>query len=152
MILQLLSQRHFLYMCTFVIALGLASFYSGWRATIFNDFIYVYESNGLVLADEPIDIFNRNIGDLIDRSQPGYDQALRKLRFKLAHRNISQYQNFSDYMGESYIQTVPQGKRLFRFDTTKHIPNRANGLLQFIGVLLLTLGVIGFFIERRIFK
>jgi len=145
------SQRNFLYLCTLFIALGVASFYSGWRATLFSDQIYIYESNGLVLKNEPIDIFNRNIADLVDRSEPGHEQKLRKLRFSLAPRNTNEYQNHSSYMGEDYVQNLPDGRRLFRLDKTKYVPNVANGMLQFFGVLLICLGAIGFIVERKVY-
>ena len=150
--LSQVSQRHFLYVCTLFMALGLATFYSGWKASIFHEHIYVYESKGLVKPDEPIDIYDRNVADLIDRSLPGFDQKLRQLRFKLASRNTTEYQNFTYYKGESYVQNFPDGRRLFRFDKNKRVPHPANGVLQFLGILFAAIGAIGFIIERRIYK
>ena len=58
----------------------------------------------------------------------------------------------SVHLGDQFIQQVEGGRRLYRFDKEKVIPQQVNAWLQIIGVFLFSAGILGFVLERRLYK
>jgi hypothetical protein len=58
----------------------------------------------------------------------------------------------NENLGEQFIQQVEGGRRFYRFDKEKVIPQQVNAWLQVIGILLFSAGILGFVLERRLYK
>ena len=149
---QILSQRNFLYLCTFLVAFGIAAFYSGYKTTIFSENVYIYKSLGEVKADEPLNIFSTSVHKLVDRTDPDYDTKSKKMEFQMTQRRITEYRELKHYQGNSFVESTYGGRRLFNYYHLETIPRTINGVLQFIGLLLVVLGLVGFVVERRIYR
>jgi len=145
------AQRSFLYACMLAFSLGVAIFYSGWQASIFQEAVYIYNSSGIVKDGEPIDLFNKPVSDMVDNSEPGASTKYRKLTFQLNQRRLEKYETQPEFIGQSYIEESTEGRRYFTYDSERAIPRTINGVLQFIGILLIVLGLAGFVVERRMY-
>lgn len=145
------SQRRYLYAASFFIVLAVTCFYAGFSQVLFTGLKYQYESPGVVLPDEPKNIYS-NWNRLLDRAQPGYDIVVATKRLEISKRKDEKVYLSNDYLGEHFIQQIEGGRRFYRFDKEKVIPQRMNAWLQIIGVFLFSAGVMGFALERRLFK
>jgi transcriptional regulator with XRE-family HTH domain len=145
------SQRRYLYIASFLIVMAVTCFYSGFSQVAFTGLKYQYESAGIVLPDEPKNIY-ANWNRLLDRAQPDFNTVVDARRLEIAKRRNEKIYLSNDYLGEQFIQQVEGGRRFYRFDKEKVIPQQVNAWLQIIGVFLFSTGVMGFILERRLFK
>ena len=146
------AQQKFILLCLVAFALGVAFLGSGWKTLLFNEEVYVYESHGVVHEGEPLDLFDKPVGAMIDHSQEDFVQQTRRLSYELNQRRLTAYDTHTDYQGPSYTKSVNGGVRNFSYDFTKVVPRTINGVLQFLGVFLIVAGLSGFVLERRLFR
>ncbi len=144
-------QRRYLYSASFLIVFAVTCFYAGFSKMIFSDVMYQYESSGVVLPDEPNNIF-ANWRRLLDRTQPDYHTVIAKKELEIEKRKDEKIYLSNEDIGEQFIQQVEGGRRFYRFDKKKFVPQQINGWLQIIGVFLLSAGIMGFVLERKLSK
>ena len=143
--------RRYLYASSALIILGLTLFYAGASKQLFNETRYQYESQGLVLADEPNDIFSSWSRRIDTDGENG--SALRKAkRLEMANRKDTHYLLIRENRGQSFVMNVEEGKRYYRLGKEEQIPLSINAWLQIFGVLLLCSGIMGFVLEKRFNK
>ncbi len=145
------SQRRYLYVASFLIVMAVTCFYTGFSQVVFTGLKYQYESSGVILPDEPKNIF-ANWRRLLDRTQPDYHTMIVKKELEIEQRRDGKILLSNDNLGEHFIQHVEGGRRFYRFDKEKVIPQQVNAWLQIIGVFLFSAGILGFVLERRLYK
>ena len=130
-------------------------FYIGYAKQIFNETLYEYRSDGVVLAGEPSDIF-RKWRNLIDNSDPRkHREILIKKSITMAQRSDILVKLITENKGASFVEIVEGGSRFFHksiHELPIIYPRDINAWLQVVGVLLLISGLMGFVLERRLFK
>lgn len=152
---QLNQQRNLLYIASSLIVLAVTLFYVGYAKQVFNETLYEYHSDGVVLSGEPINIFNR-WRDLIDsKNRNEKDEIIRKKSVLMAQRSDELVHLSADNRGSSFIMAVSGGRRLFekpRHTQSIQKTRQINSWLQALAVLLFSCGVMGFVLELRLFK
>lgn len=146
--LKIETQRRLLYICSLLIVLGVSVFYAGISKKLFSEVHYQYESIGVIAANEPDDIFHswRNNVDSQDR------EKFRAKRLEMDKRRDEQYLLSTAFKGLQFIEPTPEARRLYHFVKERLIERPINGWLEIIGVFIFSIGLIGFFLERRLYK
>lgn len=142
------SMKYYLSLCCFLISLGSAMLYAGVRQVFFNDIHFEYHSYGILMIDEP-DNFFRNWRSTLPR---GNAEAIEKLRLEIENRQDFEVELSKSYRGQSFVIQFDKSKRHYEFKREVKIPQLSNAWLQFIGVILLTGGIIGLVVENRFLK
>jgi len=152
---QLNQQRKLLYSASSLIVIAITLFYIGYAKQVFNETLYEYRSDGVVLAGEPSDIFWkwRELIDIKDRNKK--DERMRQLKVVMAQRSDVLVKLIPENKGYYFEEVVEGGIRLFtksKHDLPIEEPRAINAWLQVLGVLLLASGIMGFVLERRFFN
>lgn len=155
---QFIKRRNFLLLASMSIVLAVTLFFIGYSKLIFNEYVYHYESIGVIKDDEPNDIFSRweryylNVGETLTPQQRVQKQ--KSLMLEMAKRRVTLVQMTPEYKGPSFTETVAGGRRIYKLDhlMSKKIRRPVNSWLQVLGVLLFASGIMGFVLERRLFK
>ncbi len=157
---QFIKRRNLLLAASIAIVLAVTLFFVGYSKLIFNEYVYHYESIGLIKDDEPADIFSKwekyqLAGLRVNNTAP--DEMFNKrntLSLEMAKRRVSLVQMTSEYKGPSYTETVSGGRRIYKLDNlmSRKIRRPVNSWLQVLGIMLFVSGLMGFVLERRLFK
>lgn len=145
------SQRRYLYIASFLIVMAVTCFYTGFSKVLFTGLHYQYESSGVILPDEPKNIF-ASWRRLLDRTQPDFHTVIAKKELEIEQRRNGKILLSNDHLGEQFIQQVEGGRRFYRFEKEKVIPQQVNAWLQIIGIFLFSAGILVFLLERRLYK
>lgn len=156
---QFTKRRNLLLATSICIVIAVTLFYTGKSKLLFNEHVYQYESLGVINDNEPDSMFTRWSTDYFphsynDNASEQIKQEYQKLKLEIARRYNKEYQLTSNYLGEQYRQQVDGGRRVYKYTgTVDFVQARSiNGWLQILGVLLFTSGIMGFLLERRLFK
>jgi hypothetical protein len=109
---------------------------------------YTYQSSGVILPGESLDVFS-GVDDELDRHAPDYADRVRQ-RDALIARVDEKIRYTSDVRGPTFTETVPEGRRVWRLVETSEV--RVPGRLSwaFAPGLALIFGGLGcFFISWR---
>jgi len=152
---QLNRQRNMLYFASALIVIAVTLFYLGYSKQVFNERLYEYSSEGVVLAGEPSDVFRNwlHLIDIKDRNEK--DEIIRQQRVVMAKRSDVLVKLVPENKGYSFEESVEGGSRLFTKKKNAlpvKKPRAINAWLQVLGVLLFASGIMGFVLERRLFK
>ncbi len=152
---QLNQQRNMLYLASSLIVIAVTLFYIGYAKQVFNEILYEYRSDGVVLAGEPSDVFRKwhELIDIKDRNEK--DEKMRQLKVVMAQRSDVLVKLIPENKGYYFEETVEGGIRLFtksKHDLPIAEPRAINAWLQVLGVLLFVRGIMGFILERRFFN
>jgi transcriptional regulator with XRE-family HTH domain len=152
---KLKRQRTMLYLASTMIVIAVTLFYIGYAKQVFNETLYEYRSDGVVLAGEPSDIFWkwRELIDIKDRNKK--DERMRQLKVVMAQRSDVLVKLIPENKGYYFEEAVEGGIRLFtksKHDLPIEEPRAINAWLQVLGVLLLASGIMCFVLERRFFN
>ncbi|NQZ21397.1 MAG: helix-turn-helix transcriptional regulator [Colwellia sp.] len=146
---QMLNQRRYLYLCSTMIVIALTLFYAGQSKILFPELQFKYYSEGVVLVGEPKDIFDdwqklipRNAGVNI------YD----KKKIEMTQRQDMKYILSTQFLGQQFVKSLPEGLRLFSRGSDQMIANPVNAWLRVAGVFFFVMGIMGFILERRLYK
>ncbi len=114
--------------------------------------MYQYQSDGVVLAGEPSDIFSKwpNLIDETDRNK--HDGLLRKQKALMAKRSDIKVHLSRVDKGQFFVTDVTGGKRLYQNHSVSKVPRAINAWLQVLGVFLFVSGLMCFVLERRLFN
>jgi hypothetical protein len=102
-----------------------------------------------VLSGEPNDIFSdwREFIPKPDKQNKLYNlKRVEMTERKSEDSFLSEY-----YLGSQYIKQLPEGLRLYKTYNKRLITQPMNTWLKIIGVLLMV-GIMGFILERRLYK
>jgi transcriptional regulator with XRE-family HTH domain len=146
---QMLNQRKFLYLCSALIVLALTLFYTGQSKILFPEIQLKYYSEGIVLAGEPKDIFD-DWEKLIPRTASINIHNQKKI--EMTQRRDVKYIFSTKFLGQEFVENLPQGLRLYSRGSDQLIANPVNAWLRIGGVFLFVMGIMGFILERRLYK
>lgn len=146
---QMVNQRRYLYLCSALIVLALTLFYTGQSKILLPETQFQYYSEGIILAGEPKDVFD-DWQRLISREAG--NKVFEQKKIEMTQRKDEEYRLSEIFLGQRYVVTLPEGIRVFRADGEKTIVNQGNAWLTIVGVFLFFMGIMGFFIERRLYK
>jgi transcriptional regulator with XRE-family HTH domain len=143
------QQRNYLYTCSALIVIAVTLFYVGFSKQVFNETRYEYESIGIILAGEPNDVFSSWPHLMaVNKERTAYEQK----KVAMAKRRDEVILLTFDNLGTMVVRDVPGGKRRFRLDKEETLARSVNAWLQVFGVFLFSAGIMGFVVERRLFK
>ncbi|ABV38463.1 hypothetical protein Ssed_3859 [Shewanella sediminis HAW-EB3] len=137
--------RRYLYISSILLIIGVTLFYTGSSKQLFSETRYQYQSHGLVMIDEPDDIFS-SWPHRIDRA------LMKERRLEMENRKDNSFLLTTENRGPEFTVILENGKRHYFFDKEERIPRAINAWLQILGVLLVTSGLIGFLLEKRFNK
>jgi transcriptional regulator with XRE-family HTH domain len=138
------NSRKLLIGSSFLIVLATTLFYTGATATLFSETFYQYESSGVVLTGEPIDLFDGGL----KRSNLEGDE-FRKKQAEIGKRRDPDVIQASPNKGRKFILNVEGGRRHYYRTNESVIGRPQNSVLQILGVFLFTAGIMGFVFEFR---
>ena len=152
---QINQQRNLLYSASTLIVLAVTLFYIGYSKQVFNETLYEYRSDGVILAGEPNNVFGRwrELIDIKDRNEK--DEKIRQLKIVMAQRSDVLVQLMPENKGTHFEESVDGGRRFFKKPKNTlpiKVPQAINAWLQVLGVMLLASGIMGFVLERRLFN
>ena len=150
------KRRQLLTLASAAIVVAITLFYVGYSKLVFHEFVHVYESVGVIKEDEPRDVFYRWTQYYVDPLLTADERSkvIDVMGLEMAKRRIDDIIMSREYRGPEFAEQVEGGIRVYRLDSSasKKIPRAINAWLQVLGVLLLSSGVMGFILERRLFK
>lgn len=145
---NLVKQRKLIYLAMFLISFGCALFYVGHKNYVFNERFYEYESTGVIKADEPLNIFTHWNNYIIESNR---EKREAKNREMLARR-MPIFKLMDKYVGESFVEEVNGGKRVYTDKLPRTISHAGNNWLEFIGLFLALLGLLLAVFEPKLSK
>ncbi len=145
------NQRMYLYFCCMFIVFSVAIFYIGMSKQVYSETMYHYKSLGEILDGEPKDIFYQ-WKDLIDNNQAGRLTKISAKRLEMNLRKNYVYFLTYEYKGPEFEMKDKNGRRYYHLSEDIKIPRKINAWLKFFGVLIFTIGIMGFFLETRLVK
>lgn len=137
--------------------IGLSLIVAGEKSLVFSNKQYNYRSLGVVLPNEPADIFEGfNYNKLLERRyeaklisrdeyaklRSDFDNERRRPSFKLTDH----------YLGENYVESVSGGSRTYNLEDTIITESAGNRYLILLGSFLSFCGIFGFVVEFRLRK
>ncbi len=146
---QMVNQRRYLYFCSALIVFALTLFYIGQSKILLPETQFQYYSEGVILKGEPQDIFN-DWRQLIPRTAG--NKVLDQKQIEMTQRQDEQFIMSEKFLGQRYQITLPEGMRVFRANGEKVIAQPANAWLRIAGVFFFVMGIMGFIMERRLYK
>ncbi|KTF09781.1 hypothetical protein ATS76_10225 [Pseudoalteromonas sp. 10-33] len=123
----------------FLISCGGALFYAGHKNYLFNERFYEYKSLGVIKNDEPLNIYTHWRNYIIDSNREKREEKTREM---LA-RGVPSFKLMDEYIGESFVEEVERGKRLYNADElSRTIKHKGNSWLEFIGIFSAVFGLV----------
>lgn len=148
------SVKKWLYVSAALCILGLTLIVAGHRGLIFSNTVYQYESLGITKPGEPKELFFddriRHIF-LVKTIWPSNEQHNIVKTFESERRDIQMILK-DQYLGDSYVEKVEGGFRMFRSRGSHPTERFENRWLMLVGFLLTFCGVFGFITEYRLRK
>ncbi|WDD98974.1 helix-turn-helix domain-containing protein [Thalassomonas actiniarum] len=148
---QSTKQRRYLYSCSALIVIAVTLFYTGFSTLLFGETRYQYESQGVVLPGEPKDIFS-SWSRLISGNGDEHRRLHIKKKMEMVKRKDAKYLLLWDNLGPHFTEQVSGGLRFYQLDKHEQEPRLINALLQILAVMLFSAGIMGFVLERKLFK
>jgi transcriptional regulator with XRE-family HTH domain len=146
---QMVNQRRYLYLCSALIVFALTLFYTGQSKILLPEVQFEYYSQGVVLAGEPKGIF-RDWQKLV--TQEGGNKLYYQKKIEMTKRKDEKYILSEKFLGTRYEVITDEGLRVYRADGEEIIANPINAWLRIAGVLFFVMGIMGFVLERRLYK
>jgi len=145
------NQRRFLYLSSLLIVLATTLFYVGFSKLLFSEVQFQYESDGVLKEGEPNNALSSwerllTIEQREDRSF--WDQRKLDTAKRINRKALS----FFVHQGPYFRVDTKAGYRFYRLMKEQTINRSVNAWLQVLGVLLFSTGIMGFLLERRLFK
>jgi len=144
------KQRTLIYLAISLISFGSALFYIGHQNYVFNERFYEYNSQGVIKADEPLNIFTHWKDYIVDSNK---EKREIKNQEMLARR-VDDFILLDSYLGKSFIKDVSGGKRLY-FSiqaVPTFIEHSGNNWLEFIGIFTALFGFTLSVLEPRLIR
>lgn len=145
------KRRRFLIVSSALIVLAVTLFYTGFSKELFSERFFRYHSDGVVLAGEPNTIFN-NWPEFIAEQGKERVEAHRAKKLEMAKREDGHYLYLPENVGRQFVKEVKGGSRFYKLSGETYRNRPVNAILQVLGVLLFSAGMMGFVLERRLFK
>ncbi|MBL4630971.1 MAG: hypothetical protein JKY14_07360 [Paraglaciecola sp.] len=145
------KQRRLLYVSSLLIVLATTLFYAGYSKQLFSEIQFEYSSQGIIFENETRNVFSR-WRDILTPEQRANDEFVALRKVEIARRTKYDTILLHKNAGPDLTVNVQGGYRYYRFNGKQQIKRRVNAWLQIAGVLMLSAGIMGFVLERRLFK
>ncbi|TDF36480.1 helix-turn-helix domain-containing protein [Alteromonadaceae bacterium M269] len=139
------SSRKLLIGSSLAIVLATTLFYTGITAILFSDTLYQYESSGVTVEGEPADLFEGGL-QRMELDGPEF----RKQKALLGKRRDPHVMHTMLNKGSEFTLSVDGGRRQYYLQNDTTIERPENSVLQILGILFFTAGIMGFVYELRI--
>lgn len=145
------NQRRFLYLSSLLIVLATTLFYVGYSKQLFSEIEYQYESRAVIYDNEPSDVLRR--WRRLLTSEQERDQDFMELkRLEMEKRVDEKILVVFEHAGPYIRLDTKDGYRHYELRREKQVKRPVNAWLQVFGVFLFSAGIMGFVLERRLFK
>lgn len=136
------SMMRWIFTSSICVVLGIVGLVSGEQQWLFEPQkipSHIYESQGVIKHDEPLNLFSR------------YRQR-QSIPHELLERLDYQRVNLAQFSGDQYVETLDNGRRLFsRARRQDHqVSNSINNALSGISLTILLCGIIGLITEPKV--
>ncbi|MGC0120640.1 helix-turn-helix domain-containing protein [Pseudoalteromonas piscicida] len=135
-----------------LVSLGVGLFWSGYKQIFFSEKLFEYESQGVLQAGEPVELYRKWRFLLVPHSRNSDIEFVEQVKLAMAKRLDKKTVFFSDYKGSAYTESVTDGRRHYRFQGPKFSERVENAWLQFVGLLCLSAGVMLTLVGKRLVK
>ena len=143
------TQRKVIYLAMFLISIGCALFYAGHKNYVFNERFYEYKSQGVIKTGEPLNVFTHWSNYIIESNREKRDEKNREM---LARR-VSSFKLMDEYVGESFVEEVEGGKRVYTAnELSRTMPHAGNSWFEFLGIFAAVFGLALALLEPRLTK
>lgn len=139
------KQRKFLYVSSLLIVIACTAFYTGFSKQLFPALQYQYESKGIILDGESEDVFDNRSSFRAGRASPDVRLEIQK---RLHEKVLISSLNKGNY----FVIPVKGGSRKYFYMDFINVPQPINAWLQMLGIFLFSAGIMGFVLERRLFR
>jgi hypothetical protein len=126
-------------------------FYVGYSKQLFSEVQFQYESDGIIFEGEPANVFHR-WRDLLTFEEDRDREIVALKALEMAKRVDEVTISVFEYAGPYFRLDTQDGYRHYRLGREKTVMRPVNAWLQVFGVLLFSAGIMGFVLERRLFK
>lgn len=146
------SVKQWLYISAVLCILGLTLAVAGYRELIFSNMIYQYESLGVTKPDEPKELFwdERILSVYLVKSVWRTSEQHNQIKIFESERRDKKFHLHDSYFGDSYIDKVEGGFRMYKLTGERKAERIGNRWLMLAGVFLFFCGVFGFITEYRL--
>lgn len=129
-------------LCIVGISLGCASYF----ALIFPENLHAYRSLGVVQEGESKEVFRK----YLIKISGSFDEVISQKIRELENRLDEDFLVTSQYRGPAFNIPTEGGSRTYHLEETRSVNRAENHYLLLLAVLLLTSGLFGFILERRL--
>jgi transcriptional regulator with XRE-family HTH domain len=141
------NSRKLLINSSLLIALATTFFYTGVMSILFSERVYHYESPGIILEGEPIDLYEGGLRRITPRNVE-YTPLENELRKRHNPHRLS----ISENRGHLFTVEVKGGRRTYESRGSDDTDRIENAILQILGVFMFSAGVMGFVFESRMLR
>lgn len=135
-----------------LVSFGVGLFWSGYKQIFFSERLFEYESQGVLQAGEPVELYRKWRFLLVPHSRNSDIEFVEQVQLAMAKRLDKKTELFSDYRGGAYTESVTDGRRHYRFQGSRFVERVENAWLQFVGLLCLSAGVMLTLVGKRLVK
>lgn len=147
------DSKHWLYGSAAAWILGFAMMLAANDGIFFSNKLYRYNSQGVILAGEPDNIFEkyRDITMLKMMSKSITPEEMAKQQEEFQVNRVKPLTVEWPYRrGSVYAERVGGGHRVFELMSTEQVQAPGNRILQYLGAIVLFSGFVGLFVEWRL--
>ncbi len=120
----------------FMIVFGIATVLLGGSKAVFSNYTYEYYSFGVLKEGEPLGQFTTRHLMVIGESPQEREKRLIGNRDRIDEVHLV----MPDYLGEQFVQSVADGRRIYRLENTIKASHHYNDLVLVLGVIFIMLG------------
>ncbi|MES2321136.1 MAG: helix-turn-helix transcriptional regulator [Pseudomonadota bacterium] len=147
--------RKWLFGAAAACAVGFALMLAANDGIFFGNNQYKYVSKGVILKNEPEDVFEQFSKILMLKLDAGIithqEHARTVAEFETARMRPLTIETWDD-RGTVYFESAENGRRRFDLKDTRYVHSTPNKILQYIGALFAFCGVLAFVLEWRLRK
>ena len=145
---QFSQRRNYLLVSSALIVFAITLFFTGYSKLIFSEQQYEYVSDGVVRDGEIKTIF-----DDWPRLLPRGENKIRDQKaIEMTSRRDVEHIRIATWLGNPIEKSVDGGTRYYWYSQMVDQAQPVNAWLQVIGIFLFAAGMMGFVIERKLFR
>ncbi|MFZ6873335.1 helix-turn-helix domain-containing protein [Undibacterium sp. Di27W] len=149
--------KTYLFASALICLLGLSTIYAAKREIFFSNYVYLYESLGVIQDGEPENIYEkfRTVNNMKLAAGIVTSEQLSAEIYEFESKRLRPEKFESDRdLGNQFERKLDKGHRKFELNNTRARLSAvdSNRYLEFFGAILLACGLLGFVIEWRLRK
>ncbi|WP_448556342.1 helix-turn-helix domain-containing protein [Thalassotalea montiporae] len=148
---QFTQRRNYLLMSSALIVFAITLFFTGYSKLIFSEQQYEYVSDGVVRDGEIKTIFD-DWPRLLPRGEKDGHKLREQKAIEMTGRRDVEHIRIATWLGNPIEKPVDGGTRYYWYSQMVDQAQPINAWLQVVGIFLFAAGVMGFAIERKLFR